>query len=877
MADIDYSLVPIEALKLSTRSHNCLKRNHVNFVSELLALSREELAQFKNMGEKSIEEIEDIRSRLAETELNEIHEDQAATPEISVLDTQIKAIGLSKRSTNCLTDNGIGYVRELIWLNEDDVAQMRNAGAKSITEISEFLKGVDKTAISEVENYCADGKIPTFVAAAISETVACFEISFARAYDAWRNVYNSSPEASIEEITRLAYENKVLKSLLRNKILDFSTNWSDELDPRAVRESLPSHITSCDVFEIALSECEREGFISVVDGIYTINYPSISDYIVQMDDKRASEVLRSRLNGRTLNEIGDELEISRERVRQICAKALLNHPKLREDKYIDLFGMYSFTIDEFTHIFNESAQTYYYLDMVSTIVSADKAPLKQMLGDLSVSAAIRKRAEGIVYKDYVLDSGVYIPRERAALFEYYFTSTCLEKTGFDAICDGYNDFLAKHNLQDDDSLKISPRTYENKLGGCSYALSDLFRSYRYYKIEDPEKDYKMLIGELDIPKYTGKVISTLKLFRHHSELMELFDIRNEYELHNLLRKIWQDFGSCEVEFSKMPTIKIGTCDERTQMYEFMAERAPISAPDLCSEYEEAYGIKSALALAMFVKELNIYYHHGVFSVDFEEFTPEQLEYMRGALTEPFYSLNDVKAILRAKFPSANLSLISSHNVKLLGYGMYSSYILKRELTAAEYIEDLMRGKDEFDTDTLPRDLTQLVIFSTVVYEQRAKRKIVEHSPHKYFSIEKLNSMGIDKRDLEEYCDDVAAFVPEGEFFTVNSLRRAGFEHSLSSHSLDDWFYSSVIIEDTARFSYKRMGGTRLMYRGNQDITVAMFLKWLLNDIDSISLHELSSLLVSKYDLWFSTKTLIENVRGAGFSYDSIMETVYRAF
>ena len=50
---------PIEDLDLSVRSYNCLKREGINTVSELVALSETQLMNIRNFGQKSVDEVKD--------------------------------------------------------------------------------------------------------------------------------------------------------------------------------------------------------------------------------------------------------------------------------------------------------------------------------------------------------------------------------------------------------------------------------------------------------------------------------------------------------------------------------------------------------------------------------------------------------------------------------------------------------------------------------------------------------------------------------------------------------------------------------------------------------------------------------------------------
>ena len=59
--------MPIENLDLTVRSYNCLKREGINTVSELIALSEHQLVNIRNFGQKSVDE---VRDKLAEMGLS---------------------------------------------------------------------------------------------------------------------------------------------------------------------------------------------------------------------------------------------------------------------------------------------------------------------------------------------------------------------------------------------------------------------------------------------------------------------------------------------------------------------------------------------------------------------------------------------------------------------------------------------------------------------------------------------------------------------------------------------------------------------------------------------------------------------------------------
>ena len=49
--------LPVEDLKLTQRSYNCLKREGIHTVSELVSRTEQDLLDIRNFGSKSIEEV----------------------------------------------------------------------------------------------------------------------------------------------------------------------------------------------------------------------------------------------------------------------------------------------------------------------------------------------------------------------------------------------------------------------------------------------------------------------------------------------------------------------------------------------------------------------------------------------------------------------------------------------------------------------------------------------------------------------------------------------------------------------------------------------------------------------------------------------------
>jgi DNA-directed RNA polymerase subunit alpha len=51
--------MPVDALELSTRTHNCLRRADIATIGQILQMDEKQLKAVRNLGDKSLEEIKD--------------------------------------------------------------------------------------------------------------------------------------------------------------------------------------------------------------------------------------------------------------------------------------------------------------------------------------------------------------------------------------------------------------------------------------------------------------------------------------------------------------------------------------------------------------------------------------------------------------------------------------------------------------------------------------------------------------------------------------------------------------------------------------------------------------------------------------------------
>ena len=366
----------------------------------------------------------------------------------------------------------------------------------------------------------------------------------------------------------------------------------------------------------------------------------------------------------------------------------------------------------------------------------------------------------------------------------------------------------------------------------------------------------------------------MKVFRDYPELMEQYDIHDEYELHNLLKKIWPA-DAMPIRFPKMPTIEVGQVNRDAQVKALLFQCAPISGEAFAAKYEETYGIKATSAMANFFGCIEKYYYNGTYTVPDETLPADQTERMRHVLTENFYSLRRARNLFLREFPDADAERLTPYALKTIGFHVYADYIVRDTYASAvEYFRSVLTSRDVLDMRGNGKELQRVVAYSSELYSLRAAYKIVEFSPLQYVSINRLAEHGVTAQTLRAYCEDVARRYEPGEYFTVTSLRADGFMHPLDDLGFDEWFYGSVLLEDRELFSYQRIGGTRLFMRGNAPVRLGGLLTELLEHEQKANIYELRDTLEEHFGIVLSKDKLVELVRETDLYYDAIMGAVY---
>ena len=578
------------ALNFSARAVNAIGRvMHIkkgeiaNFlVSDLLLLSAEQLIEAPNIGAKTVNEIISVIREycdigiVSKDESNKHNSNEILAPGYTVLngkilnqdrnmfigDAPISVLNLSTRSGNWLRCSRKNMISDLIGLSFDELTAIKNIGMMAANEIEEKLKiYLD----SSLENF--------------------------------KEIEHKNKEPLSKKILALFEEHEFCALSFEDVLQKF-----EEFDK--------------DTVQAVLNQLVSEGKIESENNMYTLPQMSFFDYIATTElDERSASALKMRAERKTLNEVGQQLGITGERVRQIESKAFrriaVNNLRFKEDKYAYAFCKYNIDKDFFVDEIGDAKLMYY----LEGRYERGHQKIENALEDKMLSEDFKIHVSHYLHKGEVKIDGQYVNALRSDIEDYIVERYCRETIAVEDYFALYDRILDENGITDERFRhnKESLRGRINKFARSENILWTHNQKFRYYDIKGT--DFTELLETLSLEKYKNTEISTRKFLLNYPEIMSQYDLRDEYEIHNLLKKIHAEKRNPNMVFSRMPTIVFGEFDRSKAVKEFLFAMAPVSIDDLADAISEEYGVRSDSVKADWLGCISEYFHNGNYSVD----------------------------------------------------------------------------------------------------------------------------------------------------------------------------------------------------------------------------------------------------------------------
>lgn len=645
--------------------------------------------------------------------------------------------------------------------------------------------------------------------------------------------------------------------------------------PEAIDESIVKH---------EIGKLIAEGKLEYIDYLCYRVYPSVTSYLDEYakSDERGIRYIKAKMKGETLEAIAKAEGLSRERVRQIIKNTIRKlHNKyyaetgddwFDEDYYRHLYTTYEVDRKVCVEWFGIPAETYNYLDMFNT---KGKKDISEALDDIALDVGLRLKISNYLNRNKIFVDGNWIERKRSDLEDYVLAKYCGDELTFDDFVEAYNNFLASQGIPFDEELYYTDETMRsraNRFGDSRKVLWKQFQMLRYYDIDG--RDYTELLDTLDLDAYENTELSTLKFFNDYPALMSRYDIRDQYELHNLLRKIVPDGSYHDFHCGRMPGITFGTFDRSDAVLKLLINNAPISQQDMIDLVHEEFGIDKTTIAANWLTDISEYYHKGMYTIAFKVMSKAHRETLKAALTEDFYYMDEVKKIYTDLIPEADPDAINPYNLKAMGFLVLSKYIVQNHSSLEAYFKSLLLRDDVVDIAPLRKRFRNIQMWYQTLAALKNEYEILEFEPNQIVSFSKLEKAGITKDMFKTFCDAVYECMEDGAYFTGKSLRKSGFASNLYELGFSDWFYANLLCFDE-RFNYCNMLGNIVLHKGREAISIRSFITDLLNKSGRVDILDLMTDLDEEFGCKVAAKSdITQKLQGSDIFYDPILERLY---
>lgn len=850
-----------ELFSISARTYNILRLAGKEFLHQVIFLNKTELMNIDRMDNFSASElVENFTKYLEENKdyfiarYNESNLPKEETIKtvfdilynykycetilayVKANDIFIGDLNLDNRPKNQLLKNGFSHLSDIIFMKEENFYRLPAMGVTSAKNIVEKINEYLETNNDRIIAYC-HGDTSSFY-------------------------------------TDCEIANHILNLYKQNNFVGLSFNDFKE------KLNLPEEIEENSIKSI-IGKLIFDGELEYVDYRCYRKYSDFRSYLEKTNaiDERSKTLILKRLDGETLEGIGIEFNLTRERIRQIVKR---DFEKVRnqyraetgtdcydEDYYEIFYKTYSFDKHDAEKWLGISQAVFNYMDMRD--IKQGSTNLLCALDDEHLDIGLKLKVKNYLNRNKIFLDGMWVEKKRSELENYFLSKYCKEDISFSDFYQQFNIFLESEKIPYDENLYYTDKVLKsrrNRLGESRLALWKQNELIRYYDID--AHDYDELFNTLNLDTYENIELSTLKFMDDYPEIMKKYDIRDQYELHNLLRKIVPENSYNNFHCGRTPIICFGKFDRNEAVTELIMNNAPVTLEELQDLIRKEYGFESG---AITWKNFNEYYYQGVYRIDYKAMSENARNFLKEKLTEDFYYIDEIKKIYKDLLPDADLSEINPYNLKLMGFSVFSRYACQNYASLEAYFTHLLTKSDIIDITPYRKRFTYVQAFTGTLTNLKKYKTIFEFDPNHIISRARLELGGVTDDVIESFCDNVFDFVKDNIFFSIKTLKNEGFEHEIFELGFSDWFYANILAEDS-RFSFQQIFNNIILYKGKTNVTIKAFEMWLVKSFGSIDSYDLMTEMIN-YGCKINEKSDITyRLNGTEIYYDNILDRFY---
>lgn len=604
---------PLKKLVMSNSLYNLCCRYGLEKAADLLSFSEEEWKEKPGIGKKSWQELQallDWVRTYKDKRLSEEEPQSLVWTYLIAFDTPLMEIkSLTMTVNKLLAEYGILTLDDLLHHHPKDWQQITKLGKWRRKEYLEAAEDFREEMYLSMERKLLCHYEGAMTAEALRPLLQWADMTHTTYKTLLVLLEKAGYPTEIGTWSDLLCHNEETAGHAERYVLDrLEEEEFGSLSAEELEGLFPSHLCPLSWIGSILQKLLEEKKVGCEEGKYFLRYPSFHDFLAHMDEKGKGFV-QCRLQGMTLDEIAKPYGVTRERVRQFLTRFLKQVPRVEEMRFMDQKILWEGLTDEdFAYLFDLPEETVrfldYYMDEHPGKVSTEERleRLREIEGDSAVPEVVRSRArerQRELCPVLETEEGP-IPATQEALLDYVFMKEGKEGIGWQSLIDRCNELLHKEWPEWEERLFIN-YWYADKFIKSPKLLVSRHKYMRYYDIE--AKDYGLLWEALQLSQYENVEITTRKLFRSHPKLMKLYDIRDFYELHNLLKK-WKVIEADTVEkalpvdmsCNLAPTLLFGKVDRERQVYQVLHGRGLLPERRWPKKWTKPMGLQARICI-----------------------------------------------------------------------------------------------------------------------------------------------------------------------------------------------------------------------------------------------------------------------------------------
>lgn len=828
---LEFEKYDLSSIKLSTRANNVLQSANIKTIKELVGLTIEDIMKMPNAGNKTVIELTNVVKDILNGTIQLEPPKKNCRDKIDIpAEHSIDELNLSVRSYNALVSVGINTINSLIELNEDDIDEIKNIGRKSKTEIKEKLNdwvnqnvafgGEPKKKsvnISAVEEEFFKNLSDAIAPVVTLDWTTLYHVTVSQ------NLFFSDFEIDNENILRLlSLPELLLKEKERYSLL-FPKNCPVPIDVFKERISVLGDVA--DVFSTSLFKNHICRYLS---DYVVLTRGTLLEYwekhFSNTNDRNTQFLIR-RLKGETLNSIGDEFGVTRERVRQVSNKIIKKMPLLLEDYLKEPFVFFNIPKESFCGAFDFcSAEGYEYLsikyDHGKTELSAEslesyKGPFQKELLQQYRRDCISRDKASVTRRDIVF----------RVLIDNSDKSISLEDLNTK-----YYEYLDSHDYPRE-RLYLNNRYLTAHLRTFKHVVFNRENKARYCNA-----DYDLIWNEIDFSTYKGQVFSAEKIYRDYQDLMSDQDVRSGYELYCILKSslnehedVVQKYG---IDCVRIPSIRFGNGTEEKQALLLLYELAPIELGKYYLEYEKRFGIwkETAQANPSIWHSVQQYLMDGKLVVDAPTLDPRDYEIFSEVIkSRDFWFINELEEAFRVSCKNSPFDSLNACTIKKFGYSLNSGYVFDsiKYGTITNYFEKTYFSSDVVDLSLIDKRISTIAMFISTLDRKKKSLEYVEVTPKKLLPIQKVKVVyGLDLEDIKKIQEEMACYYDLPVFNGYSIWENEKDNPLIQKLNQNKWMLSCIIRQQEGIYS-RNICGSYILSKDSNNLSIVSVCEWIV--------------------------------------------------